>query len=95
MKKTLKELNTPESKAVIILRLLAEAQTVSKIGVSIVDALEFRREQYGLTKTEWAAVLGIGIPHYSEILSGKRALPIRATRRAFAVGVPAEVLLRL
>ena len=95
MSKKLKELNAPEPKPALILRLLAEAQTGKAVSVSIPDALEFRRDQYGLTKAEWAAVLGLGLPHYGEVLNGKRALPISAAKRAFAVGVPAEVLLQL
>lgn len=94
MNEELKELNTPEPKPVIILRLLAEAKVGKKFEVSICDALEFRREQYGLTKNEWAAVLGISASHYSEFTNGKRSLPLSATKRAFAVGVPAELLLQ-
>ena len=78
----------------MILRLLTEAQIGKAVDVSVADALEFRRDQYGLTKTEFAAILGLGKGHYSEILSGKRQLPLNATKRAFAIGVPADVLLQ-
>lgn len=60
---------------------------------SLAESLEFRREQYGLTRLEWCAKLGIYPSHYSEIMKGKRKLPLRATKRAYALGVPAKVLL--
>ena len=91
---TEKDLNTREPKPAMILRLLTEAQIGKAVDVSVADALEFRRDQYGLTKTEFAAILGIGKGHYSEVLSGKRRLPLEATKRAFAIGVPADVLLQ-
>lgn len=59
---------------------------------SQVDALEFRRNQYGLTQEKWAAVLNIQPSHYSEILTGKRNLTLRVAARAFRFGVPAEAL---
>lgn len=83
-----------ETKAKLILRLLAEAETGKKENVSIADALEFRREQYGLTRQEFCAVIGIAASHYSEVLSGKRSLPIKATKRAYFIGVPARTLLQ-
>ena len=78
----------------MILRLLTEAQIGKAVDVSVADALEFRRDQYGLTQAEFAAILGLGKGHYSEVVRGKRRLPLNATRRAFAIGVPADVLLQ-
>ncbi len=86
--------NNGESKASRILRLIAEAGQGKAIDVSIPEAIEFRRGQYGLNQTEFAAVLGLHGSHYSEIIKGKRSLPIEATKRAFAIGVPAAVLLQ-
>ena len=83
-----------EPKPTMILRLLAEAQAGKKARVSIPDALEFRRDQYGLTRTEFAALLGLGLNHYGEIINGKRGIGKTAMRRAYAIGVPAEVLLQ-
>jgi len=83
-----------EPKPAMILRLLTEAQLGKATDVSVADALEFRREQYGLTQTEFAAILGLQKGAYSEIVNGKRRLPIGATKRAFAIGVPADVLLQ-
>lgn len=83
-----------EPKPTMILRLLIEAQSGKSADVRITDALEFRRDQYGLTQREFAAILGLQNSHYSEIISGKRRLTLGATKRAFAIGVPAEVLLQ-
>ena len=93
-RRALAELNKREPKPAMILRLLTEAQAGKVVDVSVADALEFRREQYGLTKSEFAAILGLQNGHYSEIVKGKRRLPLAATKRAFAIGVPAEVLLQ-
>ncbi len=87
-------LNMAEPRPSMILRLLTEAQAGKACDVGIIDALEFRREQYGLTRAEFAAILGITAAHFSEVMAGKRNLPLNARIRAFAVGVPAEVLLQ-
>ena len=83
-----------EPRPAMILRLLTEAQVGVTAEVRIVDALEFRRDQYGLTQREFAAILGLQNSHYSEIINGKRRLTLGATKRAFAIGVPADVLLQ-
>ncbi len=92
----LDELNKREPKQELILRLLAQANANGKkIGFpSVVDALEFSRDQYGLSRHEFAAVIGVSPGHYSEIINGKRRLSINAAKRAFAIGVPADVLLQ-
>lgn len=89
----LTKLNITEPKDALIRRLKRQANRVRKPKVSIIDALEFRREQYGLTATEFASILGFAQTHYSEFVNGKRRLPRAAMCRAFAIGVPAEVLL--
>jgi hypothetical protein len=61
---------------------------------SIVDALEFRREQMGWTQMRMAAELGWGRGHYSEFKNGTRGLSYRAMCRAYELGVPAAVLLQ-
>ena len=58
----------------------------------LIDALEFRREQYGLRGYEWASLLGMAQSHYSEFKRGKRTLPKEAMAKAFAYGVPAHIL---
>src|SRR5574337_1235606 len=82
---TLAELNKREPKHTLILRLLAEAETPKTGLPSVVDALEFRRDQYGLTRSEFAAVLGLAPGHYSEFINGKRELPAVGGRRKGAV----------
>jgi antitoxin component HigA of HigAB toxin-antitoxin module len=62
---------------------------------SEVEALEFRRDQYGLNCGQWSAVLGMLPSHYSEFLSGKRCLPKSAMGKAFEFGVPAEALFQV
>lgn len=84
-----------EEKPKRILRLLAEVEAQAKEdSSSLIAALEFRRDQYELTQAEFAFVLGLYPSHYNEIIKGKRALPLRATKRAFAIGVPASALLQ-
>lgn len=62
------------------------------MNVSIIDGVEFRREQYGLKKRAWAEKLGMQASHYSEFVRGKRELPKSAMALAFHYGVPACVL---
>lgn len=59
---------------------------------TIVDALEFRRDQYGLTQRDWAYVLGMQQSHYSEFVHGKRGLTLAQAAKAFEFGVPATAL---
>lgn len=87
-------LNMAEPRPAMILRLLTEAQAGKACDVSLADALEFRRDQYGLKTAEFATILGLTPPKYSEVINGKRNMPLNARIRAFAVGVPAEVLLQ-
>jgi antitoxin component HigA of HigAB toxin-antitoxin module len=87
-------LNVAEPRPAMILRLLTEAQAGKSSDVSLADALEFRRDQYGLKAAEFAAILGLTPPKYSEIVNGARNMPLNARIRAFAIGVPAEVLLQ-
>lgn len=60
----------------------------------LVDAVEFRQEQYGWNDKKMAAMLDLSPPHYSEFKSGKRGLPINSIRKAYAIGIPASVLLQ-
>lgn len=83
-----------EPKPARILRLLAEAQALRAHETTLADALEFRRDAYELSKSEFAAILGLSLAHYGEILSGRRDIPKSAMRRAYAIGVPAGALLQ-
>lgn len=60
----------------------------------IIEALKFRAEQMGWNDTQLAAKLGLSRSHMSEILCGKRRLPLEATKAAFQIGVPAKILLQ-
>ncbi len=90
---TLKALNTPESKEHLIGRLLVESRG-KPASVSVSTALEFRRQQYGLSCDEFAFILGVRPSHYNEVINGKREIPKAMMRRAFAIGVPADILLQ-
>ena len=59
---------------------------------SIIEAVEFRREQYGLTKRDWAKVIGLTAGHYTEFTQGKRNLTLKQAAKCFQFGVPAELL---
>lgn len=83
-----------ESKAARIKRLHKEATRRLKGLPSIASALEFRRECYDLTAAEFSKIIGIRPSHYSEIVNGKREIPKKAMKRAFAIGVPASVILQ-
>ena len=75
-------------------RLKAEIAAVKPPDVSINEALEFRRDQYGLKQYEFARLLGMTPTHYSDMMAGRRRITKEAIRRAFALGVPIEVLLQ-
>lgn len=87
-------LNTPEPMEDLRYRLLREADAGVKCRVSEMRALEFRREMYGLSRRDFAEILGIMPSHYSEVVNGKRRLPINAVARAAAIGVPVSAMLQ-
>lgn len=62
---------------------------------SVVDAIKFRQEQYGWNQNQMAKALDMQKSHYSEFLAGKRDLPIGAIKKAYSIGVPANILLQL
>ena len=82
--------NSRESAADLMLRL--KNKKIIAL-CSVVDAVEFRRSQCDLTQRDFAELLGLTPGNYGEILAGRRRLPINATKRAYAIGVPADVLL--
>lgn len=88
----LEKLNRREPKPILMARLMTEAcGKPSK--VSLIDALEFRRDQYGLSRHDFAVLINMLPSHYSEVINGLRDLPIKSVKRAYAIGVPADVLL--
>jgi transcriptional regulator with XRE-family HTH domain len=62
--------------------------------MTVPEALENYRRMNGLTMVLMANKLGLWNSHYNEIIKGKRVLHIGATRKAFALGIPAEILLQ-
>jgi|SRR6186713_591832 len=74
-------------------RLMGEADAGVVSEVTEADALEFRRDAYGLTASDFAHILGIQKSHYSETIAGKRRLPINSVARAIAIGVLVAPLL--
>lgn len=93
-KKTLARLNAREPKADMIYRLAKIAKVGVRCDVSLVDALKFSADQYDLRQGEFGALLGLNASHYSEVIAGKRRLSLAATKRAYALGVPAVALLQ-
>lgn len=58
------------------------------------DALRFRIEQYGWSDAKFARAIGMQRSHFSEVMTGKKRLPINAIRKAVELGIPAKVLLQ-
>lgn len=62
---------------------------------SVSEAIEFRQRELGWTQTRMAEALSLTTGHYSEIMHGKRGVPYRCACLAYALGVPAEILLNV
>jgi antitoxin component HigA of HigAB toxin-antitoxin module len=91
---TLDELNKRESSDQVVARLLMEIASYEAREPHLADALEFRREAYGLSMAEFALVLGIAKSSYTEILRGNRHLTRKAQQRAYVIGVIPDALLQ-
>jgi hypothetical protein len=77
--------------------LVATATTGVTANMSLREGLEACRTRYGLQKQQFAAVLGMPASHYTGLIKPEgthRPLTLRQASRAFAIGVPAEVLLQ-
>jgi len=61
---------------------------------TIVDAVEFRMEQYGHNQTEACRIMKIPRSNFSEFLKGKRRVPRSWQFRLHAYGIPAVVLIQ-
>lgn len=83
-----------EAKAALIkdLKQRADACTAAS-GLTEAEALELRRKEYGLTKGQFAAVLGLDATNYGAVTFGKRRLPAASIGRAAAIGVPLQPML--
>lgn len=60
---------------------------------TLADALERKRREFGFTPGEFGVILGVGGKHYSELIRGTRSLSYKSARRAYALGVPAALIL--
>lgn len=77
--------------------LLHAADKGTASSVSLKDALEACRERHNLQKQQFAALIGMPGPHYSDLISNKpamRPMTLNQARRAHALGVPAEAILQ-
>lgn len=77
--------------------LIAHLETRAKGNPKAVPqakALEDFRESLGLTQNEFANLLRIHPGNYQEIVRGEHGLSLPAIRRAYALGVSADSLLK-
>jgi hypothetical protein len=65
-----------------------------KADKTVPQALEICRIGLGLSVKEMSAALDLHRSTYSEVINHKKSLSIRASKRAYALGVPAHVLLQ-
>jgi len=90
------KLNTPEGDELDLLATLVEAYEMKHYPITPpdpIDALKFRMEQMGLTKTELAKYLG-SQSRVSEILGRKRELTLKMVRTLYKdLKISADVLL--
>lgn len=56
-------------------------------------ALESKRHEFEMSRHEFAKLIGMQPSNYYEFLKGKRMLPITAVRKAYRIGISADVLL--
>lgn len=88
--------DTPEGDELDLLATLVEAYEMQHFPIAPphpVDALRFRMEQMGLTKSDLAKYLG-SPSRVSEVLSGKRQLSLSMIKKLYReLKIPAEVLL--
>lgn len=84
---------TKENESHVMSRLFLEIASSTSY-VSVGDALEIRRKEHGLNRRNFSLLLGLQESHYSEVVNGKKRLSLNATKRAYAIGVPAAILLQ-
>jgi HTH-type transcriptional regulator/antitoxin HigA len=88
--------DTPEGDALDLLCTLVESYEIKHFPIAPpdpVDAIIFRMEQMGLTKTDMAKYLG-SQSRVSEILGGKRKLTLKMVKSLYkGLKIPAEILL--
>jgi len=88
--------DTPEGDELDILCTIVESYEMTYYPIAPpdpVDAIKFRMEQMGLTKTDMSKYLG-SPSRVSEILGGKRKLTLKMVKSLYkGLKIPAEVLL--
>ncbi len=89
-------LNTPEGNELDVLVTLIEAYEMEHYPIlppDPIEAIKFKMEQMGLTKSDLAKYLG-SRSRVSEVLSGKRKLSLSMVKSLYKdLGIPAESLL--
>lgn len=89
-------LNSPEGDELDVLATLIEAYEIEHYPIlppDPIEAIKFRMEQMGLTKSDLAKYLG-SKSRVSEVLSGKRKLSLSMVKSLYKdFGIPAESLL--
>ena len=60
---------------------------------AIVNVMEAKRVELGLSAKDFAVTVGMWPSHYCEFVKLRRRLPLGARKRAFKLGVDAGVLL--
>jgi HTH-type transcriptional regulator/antitoxin HigA len=88
--------DTPEGDEFDILCTIVEAYEMAHYPIAPpdpIDAIKFRMEQMGLSKTDMAVYLG-SQSRVSEILGGKRKLTLKMVKSLYkGLKIPAEILL--
>jgi antitoxin component HigA of HigAB toxin-antitoxin module len=57
------------------------------------EALEKKRQEFGLTQAAFSALIGTNPKHYHDIVGGRRNLTLAQARRAHKLGIDAETIL--
>ena len=88
--------DTPEGDELDLLVTLVEAYEIKHYPIAPpdpIDAIKFRMEQMGMTKTDLAKYLG-SQSRVSEVLSRKRKLTLKMVKSLYkGLKIPAEILL--
>jgi HTH-type transcriptional regulator/antitoxin HigA len=88
--------DTPEGDEIDLLVTIVEAYEMKHYPIAPpdpVDAIKFRMEQMGMTKTDMAKYLG-SQSRVSEVLSRKRKLTLKMVKSLYiGLKIPAEILL--
>lgn len=88
--------DTPEGDELDLLCTLVESYEITHYPIAPpdpIDAIKFRMEQMGMTKTDMAKYLG-SQSRVSDVLGGKRKLTLKMVKALYkGLKIPAEILL--